>query len=230
MKRIICIAVSLIIGINCLEAQELGYRKISGESLSLASKFEKLKPSLPQTNSDAYRTDLYVSIRYDDWHSEKYDYTGYSIVFRCYVYDGNFYFPSNGKCLIKTTTGKIIALTTTGGRDNHLQFEFNPEDGSIYDSGSDYGIYYLGSFGDTSEYCYQITCYSNLSEDDIMSLITEGIVKIRLETTGAYIECDYKDYESKKVDHEKVQINIPGYTIKGMYQAVKACIDPYTTM
>ena len=100
----------------------------------------------------------------------------------------------------------------------------------LKDEGQDYGRYKLKSYDTTGELCYQITCHSHISDDDLASLINDGIVKIRLETTGTYIECGYKDYESEKIDHEKVQINIPGYTIKEMYQKVRNCIDPYTTM
>lgn len=105
--------------------------------------------------------------------------------------DENVYVPAGGKLLIRTTNNNVISLTDCGGNSFR---EFNPElnlESTAYRSNS----YYDNTL---KRIMYTVHAKYPISEEDLTLLREEGVIKIRMETTGDAVECNYKDDGKKK--------------------------------
>lgn len=227
-KIILCIILCVCASISVF-AQSLDFRKIVPGGFALASEFQKVSPSLPKSSSYAYQSDLYMSVKYDKIASRDYTHTGFYLILRFYTKEEDFYTPASGQAKFRTTTGKVIDLTTVGGPQKRIIW-YDPLDGSQNDISCLRGSYYdLDKKGET-EYLYRITCYCPISEANLLTLISEGIVKVRLETNKNYFECSFKDSENKTMNGVPMEINVPGYVLNQLYNVVKENIDPYTKL
>lgn len=225
-KIILCLILCACASVSVF-AQSLAFRKIAPEGFALASEFQKLSPSLPKSSAYAYQTDLYVSVKYDKIASRDYTHTGYYLILRFYTSEEDYYTPTSGQAKFKTVTGKVIDLTTGGGPRMNVIW-YDSADGYQNDINCVRSGYYDLNGNGKSEYLYMITCYCPISETDLLTLISDGIVKVRLETNKNYFECGFKDSETKTMNGVPMEINVPGYILNQLYNVVKENVDPYT--
>lgn len=103
----------------------------------------------------------------------------------------NDYVPAGGKLLIRTTKNNVISLTDCGGKCFR---EYNTE----YNLYSD--AYRSTSFYDKNSGQVRYTVHGKypISKEDLAILMNEGVVKIRVETTGEAFECNYKEDTKNK--------------------------------
>lgn len=96
------------------------------------------------------------------------------------------YIPAGGKLLIRTANNNVISLKDCG--DKYFR-EYSPE----YNIEND--VYRSNSFLDNTLTRLLYTTHGKylISEEDLMLLIKEGVIKIRIETTGEAFECTYND-------------------------------------
>lgn len=104
--------------------------------------------------------------------------------------DKSDYVPAGGKLLIRTTSGKIIALIDCGGQSfREFSSEYNseesePRSASYFDKA-------------LNELMYRVHAKYPISDEDLALLREEGVIKIRIETTGDAVELSYKE-DAKK--------------------------------
>ena len=105
-----------------------------------------------------------------------------------HTYDEKYVFPSDGKVLIRTTKGDVLSLNIiTETQMNFVETKWNSS---------------------IKEYIDEYTCDLNipLSDENIQKIITDGIVKIRIEiTNGKYIEYEL-DMTKKKNSKKNTEI------------------------
>ena len=122
------------------------------------------------------------------------------------------YIPEGGKLLIRTTKDNVISLTDCGS-------PFFVEYDSEYDhTNSERRIY---SFYDSALKTTRYSIHGKypITEDDLKMLMEEGVIKIRIETTGDMVECSYK------VNSDKT--NKTAEVITKLYNLLQSQIDPY---
>ena len=106
-------------------------------------------------------------------------------------WDEKVYVPAGGKLLIRTTNNSVISLADCGGNSF---CEYDPEldlKSTEYRSKS----YYDSSL---QRIMYTVHAKYPIAEEDLALLREEGVIKIRIETTGDAVECNYKDDGKKK--------------------------------
>lgn len=122
------------------------------------------------------------------------------------------YIPEGGKLLIRTTKDNVISLTDCGS-------PFFVEYDSEYDHTSSERRSY--SFYDSALKTTRYSIHGKypITEDDLKMLMEEGVIKIRIETTGDMVECSYK------VNSDKT--NKTAEVITKLYNLLQSQIDPY---
>lgn len=216
MKKIIILISLIFLAIN-LPAQKIYYRTITEDGMRMRTDFRSLL-SKGQKQLD-------MALQYEEYSNEDSDHpSGYYLLIRYFDTDRDFNVPRGGKLLIKTTTGYVIEseqLLELNGAMN----ETNPKNGwketYLHHSYSHHNEY-IGSL-------YQTTSKYYLTEEQIKALIDEGIVKIRIQTTGDSIECVYQAQEFIKVGRERSEVNKAANLLQSLYTVLLNNIDPYTT-
>ncbi len=101
------------------------------------------------------------------------------------------YVPAGGKLLIRTTNNNVISLTDCGSKYFR---EYDPEL-NLNNDVSRSTRFYDNTF---DRFRYTVHGKYPISEEDLMLLMKEGVIKIRIETTGEALECTYKEDAKRK--------------------------------
>lgn len=216
MKKIIILISLLFLAIN-LPAQKIYYRTITEEGLRMRTDFRSLQ-SKGQKQLD-------LALQYEDYSNEDNDHrSGYYLIIRFLDTDESLNVPQGGKVLIKTTTGTVIESEQLIDLRGSLK-EIDPRNGlretCLHHCYSHHNEY-VGQV-------YQTTSKYYLTEEQIKALVDEGIVKIRIQTTGESLECVYPTSEFIKVGRERSEVNKAANLLQSLYTVLLNNIDPYTT-
>ena len=177
MKRFV-LAILLLSFAFSLNAQSIKYRRLlDPEGLSVMT-----------TNLEVFpwgEKKIEYALQYEIAPIEEM-HQGYYLNVYFSSHDKDLFVPAQGKLLIRTTKNNIISLTDSGESSFR---EFNPEfnlESTSYRSTS--------YFDDVlKRVMYTVHAKYPISEEDLKLLKDEGVIKIRIETTGAAVECNYKD-------------------------------------
>ena len=200
------------------QSQYIEYRKVldNGDKLSLKTKAAAIKEKGQQ--------ELGISLMYETAMKENPEMRGFSLFITFLSYRDDWVVPLDGKLLIRTSSGKVISLQQTVPNGITL---FDPESG--YENNT-----YLRSAYDHYDQYRNSNVYRKfgkypINDEDLKSIIDEGAIKIRLETTGLSVECEYPAEEEIRVNRKKESHNIVSFTLIPYYNALIENIDPYTT-
>lgn len=116
---------------------------------------------------------------------------GYTLHIYFAVDDRKLYVPKGGKLLIKTTKDEVLNLEDCG---TDYFIGYNSESGNYKIMERQYR-YYDTSFKRNR---YKVHGKYVISEDELRTLMTDGVAKIRIETTGEPIQCEYKPSKTNK--------------------------------
>lgn len=204
----------------CIYAQSpyIEYRKVldNGDNISIKTNAVSIKEKGQQ--------DLGFSLMYETSMKENPEMSGYSLFVTFLSYREDWIIPLDGKLLIRTSSGKVISLHQSVSNDITL---YDPETGyenntylrSAYDHYDDY----------RSSNVYRKFGKYPINEDDLKCIIEEGIIKVRIETTGSSLECEYPAEEEVRVNRRRESQNIVRFTLLPYYNALIENIDSYTT-
>lgn len=217
MKRIIYLVVYSLFATITVSAQStyIEYRKVLDNSDNVSIKTKEV------FLNEKGQTPLGFSFMYETSMIESPENQGYSLFITFKTLSEKAEIPYEGKLLIRTVNGKVISLTQSTQRAVTL---FNPESGFP-------NVSYLKSAFDHYDDIRRANVYKKfgkypISEDDLLAIVNEGIVKIRLETTASSIECEYPAEESIRVKlTKKENHNIASYTLTPYYEALLNNID-----
>lgn len=221
MKRIIIAAIATALAFNGFaQPKYIEFHKVLDDGTAIAV---KTKPAVIKEKGQA---DITISLMYETVMKENASMSGYSLFIRAVVYRDDWMVPLNGKLLIRTVSGKVISLSQSvpngismyslyngeTGRDN---VDYNPQKYIGYDS-------YRGAT------IYEIFGKYPIREGDLKSIVEEGIVKIRMETTGSNIECEYPAEEDIRSSlFKKTHGNVVKLALAPYYDALIINVDPH---
>ena len=219
MKRFLLFALSLALTISAYaQSPHIEFRKVlnNGDGLCIKTKAASIKEKGQQ--------EIGVSLMYETAMKENPEMSGYSLFITFLSYRDDWVVPLDGKLLIRTSSGKVITLQQTV--PNGITY-YDPETG--YENNS-----YIRSAYDHYDQYRNSNVYRKfgkypINDEDLKSIIDEGIIKIRMETTGSSIECEYPAEEEVRVNRKKENHNIVSFTLLPYYNALIENIDPYTT-
>lgn len=219
MKRLFLVSISIALTISAVaQSQFIEFRKVlnNGDGLSVKTKAALIKERGQQ--------EIGISLMYETAMKEKPEMSGYSLFITFLSYRDDWVVPLDGKLLIRTSSGKVISLQQTIADgityyDPNTGYENNSYLRSAYDHYDQY----------RSSKVYRKFGKYPIDEEDLKSIIDDGIIKIRLETTGSSFECEYPVEEEIKVNRKKENHNIVSFTLLPYYNALIEHIDPYTT-
>lgn len=200
------------------QSKYIEYRKVldNGEKISIKTNPVEIKEKKQQT--------IGLSFMYETSMKEDPDKTGYSL-FITFISDReDWIVPYGGKLLIRTGSGKVISLI------------HSIKDGiTLYraDNGFENNVYSANEFVRRNEFSgtayYRKFGKYPIDEADLALIMEEGIIKIRLETTGSNVECEYPEVETVKINRKKEQRNIVSHLLQPYYNALLDNIDPYNS-
>lgn len=203
MKYICFIVTSLLFAMS-LNAQGIKYRRLlDPEGLSIMTTNLAVFPWGEKRIEYALQ---YEVAPIEDMHQ------GYYLNIYLNTNNKSQYIPEGGKLLIRTTKDNVISLTDCGS-------PFFVEYDSEYDyTNSERRSY---SFYDSALKTTRYSIHGKypITEDDLKMLMEEGVIKIRIETTGDMVECSYK------VNSDKT--NKTAEVITKLYNLLQSQIDPY---
>ena len=220
MKRLIIITAIMAFTTSAFaQSQYIEYRKIldNGEKISIKTKAANIK--------EKGQHEIGISIMYETAMKENPAMSGHSLFITFLTDREDWQVPFGGKLLIRTSSGQVISLKQT------------TQDGiTLYDSETGYeNKTYLRSAYDhfdrfKNRNIYLIFGKYPIGNAELRSIIEEGVIKIRLETTGDNIECEYPVTEYIRVNAKEVtNNNIVSYTLSPYYKSLIENIDPKTT-
>ena len=213
MKKITILLI-LLISTTAIYAQKLHYRKIYEDGITLRTEYMPL-------SSNGQKT-LFCALRYET-HEDPEMNSGYSILIQFLDRDSHLNVPQEGKLLIRTSKGDILSLTQTLPLNGFLQ-EISPSRG-WKDTGQSHNGFarYINDIA-----YYQTTSQYYISDEDLDKIVKDGIIKIRIQTTGESIECNYPVSEFIKVKREKQEVNKAADMFSKLFTVLYNNIDPYT--
>lgn len=204
MKRIGLVITTIVISL-CANAQiTIKYRKLlEPEGLSIMTTNQAVSIGGGKTIEYALQ---YEVVPNGSMHQ------GYCLNVYFTTNDPSVYIPEGGRFIIRTTQDNVISLTDCG--DNYFT-EYYPS------SGNPYTMDRSDAFWDKSQHkkMYLIHGKFPISAKDLSILASEGIAKLRIETTGEPVECNYKVKSNKP--------NKSAEAIKLLCYVLSTQIDPY---
>lgn len=221
MKRIVFIIMFIALTVSALAQNNfnfLEYHKIldNGEKVSIKTKTALIR--------EKGQPEIGISLMYETAMKENPEMSGYSLFVTFLSYRDDWVFPLDGKLLMRTTSGKVISLQQTlSNRITLYDPETGYENNTYHLSASDHYDQSRGSI------VYRKVGKYPIIDEDLRSIIEEGIIKVRLETTGDSVECQYPAAEELKVNRKKETHNIASFALLPYYNALLENVDPYTT-
>lgn len=211
MKRAFIFTI-FIIWCYCSFAQStiIEYRKILNDGKDLAIK------TISKDLYEKGQASLVLSLMYESSIQEDVEKSGYSLIMGFYSPNQSRIIPLNGKLLLKTSTDKVITLKQVS---NDWIDTFDPSNGlSNYFSRSHYW----------PENRYRVVGKYPIRAEELKTLISEGIIKIRFETNGPSIDFDYPSEEIIENEKKKKEPNnLIGYNLSILYSAINNHLSPY---
>lgn len=198
------------------QSEYLEYRKVldEGGKVSIKTKAATIEEDGQQS--------LGVSLMYESAMKENPALAGYSLFITFFSHSEDCVAPLDGGLLIRTTSGRELTLRQTVSKGITL---YSPETG--YENNAYYPSAYTNR--DAEGNVYRKVGKYPISEEALKSIIDEGIVQLRLETTDSAVECEYPAKEPVRVKHKRVSRNIVGHTLLPYFTALVENISPYTT-
>lgn len=213
MKRFIFASLLMVICTFRLLAQDdIQYRKIlDNGKVSLKSKSVQI--------IENNQPPIELSLMYESIVHECDTLSGYSMVITCQTEKNlnKWYFPKNGRCLIRTASGRVITLKNIGGKDGFYVYDEQSGNHDKY-----YPSITLGPYVNTINGKYPI------SETEIAAILSEGVIKIRLETTGPAIDAIYPESEKISTDIGSITGNLFSVHLSKLFSVVNSNIDIHT--
>ena len=122
------------------------------------------------------------------------------------------YIPQGGRLMIRTGKNKVLSFKDCG---TPYFIEYSPE----YSSDNIHEIRFKVYRDESSPNYYRYRVHGKyvISEDDLKLLMTDGVKKIRIETTGKPIECEYKTGKGNKTAE----------VLRRLYNVLQSNIDIY---
>ena len=163
---------------------------------------------------------LNVALMYESKINDLGKTPGYSLILSFLSERQDWYVPFEGKLLLKTSSGKVISLSQNA---EDGMSGYSPETG-YFDNMYRRSSYFTSVSGTT--YYTKFGKYP-ISLDELNTIFDEGIIKIRIETTGSYVECVYPVSEKVKVGNNRSERNLFAATISALYVELTKNIDPH---
>lgn len=218
MKKIIFVLAlqCIVSSIAFAQSTFIDYRKVLNEGQAIEVK------TVGATIKEKGQLQLTVALMYETNIKEDRQQSGYSLVVNTLISHQDWQFPLNGKLLIRTTKGEVFTLTQV--LNEGFRF-YNPANGFRDYRGKNDTKY------DGYRYQYDIIGKYPIDEEALRTIIVDGIIKIRLETTGQSVECTYPETEMvyNRKTHKREPKNLFSYVMIPYYNTLIANIDPYTT-
>ena len=203
MKHFFLFAVALLFTLSA-NAQGIKFRRLlEADGLSVMTTKLEVFPWGEKKIEYALQ---YVVAPVEDMHQ------GYYLNVYLDVDNQSQYIPKRGKLLIRTAKENVISLTDVGTEEYR---EYNPEYNlpqNVSRSTSFYDEFY-------KRVRYTIQGKYPISKEELQMLMDEGVIKIRIETTGGSVECSYK------VDPNRQ--NKTAEVITKLHNTLISNIDPY---
>lgn len=160
MKKIFVAFALFLLGVVSLNAQSLAYREDTGESLSIGTNY---------TTEDKYR----LGVALNHFVNKKSNQEVWALGFLIYTRNIQLTVDENARLLIRTFGDNIVELT---------QYIESPK--------QDYQSLGYNRYTNMSEYDYQVYPSYSISLADLKILMSEGIKKLRFETTRGMLDID----------------------------------------
>lgn len=212
MRKIALFFVLLIINWPVF-SQQIKYVKLTDDCWEFMTTDESFHPKGERYFSVAYQVYNYINESNPD------NKIRYFLIlsFRTYDYDRDIEIPSGGRLLIKTGTEDVISSTNDANRSIRVYSQTSGYSEII--SCHEYVAKEYGSF-------YIIRGKYELTFEDITKMVTNGVIKIRVETTGESIDINLPLEESIKVGKEKKTLNRLGASVAAMVALSDSIFNP----
>lgn len=201
MRKIVLFLLLLILSMPVFSQQQVNYIKLTDDRWEFMTKEESFYPK----NQKDFRVSFQV---YNDINEPNLENRlRFFLILTFDSYDKNTEIPSGGKILLKTGKEEVIASTN---EVNGSILAFNPATGDPdHISCHEYvpGRYFSS---------YKIRGKYELFMEDIIKMMNDGVIKIRVETNGESIDINLPLEETVKVGKEKKNFNKFGFSIGGM--------------
>lgn len=141
--------------------------------------------------------------------------SGYSLVILVGTGRDQFTIPEGGRLLLKTTAGETISLREIAKDQMALPSEIFEEPIKMMPRHASY-------LGKVSYGKYPIT------DEQLKNIIDDGVVKMRVETSGAYHEWNFKEKESMRREDTifAKQYNCFSFLVNLLYNDMQWSLDP----
>lgn len=210
MRRIVLI-IALFLLSTPVFSQKIRYIKLTDERWEFMTTDESYRPKGQKGFEVAFQV-------YNDINEPNPDNKlRFFLILTFNTYDKDSQIPSGGKLLIKT--GKDEVISSINEVDGSI-LAYSPTTGWRDDISCHQWI--SGSYGSS----YDIRGKYELTPEDITKIVTDGVIKIRVETNGESIDINLPLEETVKIGKEKKNLNRFGTSVGVMAILSEGVFNP----